>query len=85
MRPVLVIIADVVIHEAIQRVFVEHDHMIEQFATTAANEPLRNAILARASEAGPFRFDSEALYIVSITSPSKFEARSKIRYLGAQS
>jgi hypothetical protein len=25
-------------------VFVEYDHMIEQFATTAANEPFRNAL-----------------------------------------
>jgi hypothetical protein len=42
-------------------VLVEYDHMIEQFATTAANEPFRNAILPRASEAGPFRLDTEAL------------------------
>jgi hypothetical protein len=47
----------VVFHEAFQMVFVEYDHMIEQFATTAANEPFRNAILPRASEAGPFRLD----------------------------
>ena len=45
MRPVLVIIAEVVFHEPFQMVFVEYDHMIEQFATTAANEPFRNAVL----------------------------------------
>jgi len=45
-------------------VFVEYDHMVEQFATTTANEPFRNAILPRASEAGPFRLDTEALYCI---------------------
>lgn len=45
-------------------VFVEYDHMIEQFATTAANEPFRNAILPRASEAGLFRSDTEAFYCI---------------------
>jgi hypothetical protein len=52
MRPVLVIIADVAIHEAFQMPLVEYDHMIEQFVTTAGHEPFRNAILPRASEAG---------------------------------
>jgi hypothetical protein len=48
-------------HEAFQMAFVEYDHMIEQFAPTAANEPFRNATLPRASEAGPFRLNTEAL------------------------
>jgi hypothetical protein len=42
-------------------VFIEYDHMIEQFAPTAADEPFRNAILPRASDASPFRLDAEAL------------------------
>ena len=62
MSTILVIIADVVIHEAFQMTFVEHDHMIKQFATAAANEPFRNAILPGTSETGPFRLDTEALY-----------------------
>jgi hypothetical protein len=41
--------------------FVEYDHMIEQFATTAANEPFRNAILPWAFEAGLFRLETETL------------------------
>ena len=40
---------------------VEYDHLIEQFPTTAANEPFRNAVLPWASEARPFRLDTEAL------------------------
>jgi hypothetical protein len=51
MRPVLVIIADVITHEVFQMVFVEYDHIIKQFAPTAADEPFRNAILPRTSEA----------------------------------
>lgn len=39
MRPVLVIIADVITHEAFQMLFVEYDRMIEQFAPTASDEP----------------------------------------------
>jgi hypothetical protein len=42
--------------------FLEYDHMIEQFATKAANEPFGNTILPRASEAAPFPLDPEALY-----------------------
>src|SRR6516162_7148053 len=61
MSPILVIIADVVMHEAFQMAFVEYDHMIEQFATTAANEPFRNAILPRAFEAGLFRLETKTL------------------------
>ena len=61
MRSILVVIADVIAHEAFQMVFVEDDHMIEQFAPTTAHKPLRNAVLPRASEAGPFRLDTEAL------------------------
>ena len=47
MRPVLVIIADVITHQAFQMAFVDYDHMIEQFAPTASDEPFRNAILPR--------------------------------------
>lgn len=61
MLPVLVIIADVITHEAFQMLFVDYDHMIEQFAPTASDEPFRNVVLPRASEAGPFRLHAEAL------------------------
>ena len=61
MRPVVVIIADVITHEAFQMLFVEYYHMIEQFAPTASDEPLRYSILRRASETGPFRLDAEGV------------------------
>ena len=76
MRPVLVIIAHVVIHESFQMVFIKYDHMIEQFAPTAADEPFRNAILPRASEASPFRLDAEALDGVDCVA---FEIRGPIK------
>jgi hypothetical protein len=56
--------------------FVEYDHMIEQFAPTASNEPFRNAILPRASETGPFRLDAEALDGVDYVA---FEIRGPIK------
>ena len=76
MRPIPVVIADVVTHEAFQMMFVEYDHMIKQFAPTAADEPFRNAILPRASDASPFWLDTEALdgidyAAVEIRSPIK--------------
>jgi hypothetical protein len=57
-------------------VFIKYDHMIEQFAPTAADEPFRNAILPRASDASPFWLDTEALdgidyAAVEIRSPIK--------------
>lgn len=55
-------IENVVIPQAFQMVFVAYNHMIQQFVTAAANEPLRNAILPRASEASPVRLDTEGLY-----------------------
>jgi hypothetical protein len=65
-------------------VLVEYDHMIEQFASTAAHKPFRNPILPRASVAGPFRLDSEALDCLDYVA-IEIRGPSKIKYLGAQS
>ena len=46
-RSVVVIVADVLIHEAFQMPFVEHDHVVEQIAAAVADPPLGNAILPR--------------------------------------
>jgi hypothetical protein len=62
MRPVPVVIADVVVHEAFEMPFVENDYVIEQLAPTTANEPFRNAILPRTSETGPFRLEADFRY-----------------------
>src|SRR6516164_1108645 len=67
MRPVLVIIADVVNHEAFQMAFVEHDHMIKQFATANRSAmPFCQGLLKLV------RFGRiPKLFMVSMRSPSK--------------
>jgi len=49
MRPVIVVVADVLGHEALEVAFVEYDYMIEQIAATA-DESLCYSILPRALE-----------------------------------
>ena len=62
MRPVLVVIADVFVHEALQMALMENNHMIEQVATTGADPALGHAVLPRTAEAGSLGLDAEALY-----------------------
>jgi len=62
MSSVLVVIADVLIHEAFQMPFVENDHMVEQIAATVADPTLRNAVLPRTSEASSLGLDAKAFY-----------------------
>ena len=66
MRPVLVIIADIVVHEAFQMVFVKHDHMAEQVPAAVADEALRDSVLPRALKAGSLGTNTKLL-IVSTT------------------
>ena len=61
MRPVVVVVADVLGHEPFQMAFIEHDHMVEQIAAAVADEALSDAVLPRTLEAGSLRFDAEAL------------------------
>ena len=60
MRAVLVIITDVLVHEAFQMPFVENDHMVEQISAAVADPTLRNAVLPRASETSLLGLDAEA-------------------------
>ena len=48
--PVVVVIADIVIHQSLQMSLVEHEHMIEQIAATVANKSLSDSVLPRAFE-----------------------------------
>ena len=61
MRPVVVVVADVVVHKALQMAFIENDDMVEQITVASPDEAFRNAVLPWTSEAGSFRFDTEAL------------------------
>jgi hypothetical protein len=61
MGSIVVVVTDVLGHEALEMPFVERDDMIEQVSSAVANEALRNSILPRAAEAGPLGRDAEAL------------------------
>jgi hypothetical protein len=62
MRSVVVVVADVLIHEALQMPFIENDHVVEQIPAAVADPALGNAVLPRTAEAGLFRLDAEALH-----------------------
>jgi len=63
MHPVFVVIADVLIHEAFQTVFVDDDHTVKQVAAAVANPALSNAVLPRTTETGPLVLDAKHLLL----------------------
>jgi hypothetical protein len=62
MRPIIVIIADVLTHQPLQMMFIQDDDVIQQVSPTAAHPAFGDAIPPRASEAGPLGLDTEALH-----------------------
>jgi hypothetical protein len=62
MRPVVVVVADVLGRQSLQVAFVKHDHMVEQITTAVPDPALGDAILPRASEARLLGLDAEVLY-----------------------
>src|ERR1035438_6465700 len=62
MRSVLVVIADELIHEALQVPFVHYDRMVEHISAAIADPALGNTVLPWASETCSLRLDAEALY-----------------------
>ena len=61
MSPVIVVVMDVLVHQAFQMTLIVDDHMIEQVAAATPDPPLRNAVLPRASEAGSFWLNAQGL------------------------
>jgi hypothetical protein len=59
MRSIIVIVADILIHQPPQMVPIQNDDMIEQVPMTVANPAFRNTVLSRAPEAGPLRLDTQ--------------------------
>jgi len=49
MRPICMVIADVLAHESIQMQFVYYDHVIKQVSAAASHPTLGNAVLPRAA------------------------------------
>ena len=64
MSSILVIIPDVLVHQAFQMPFVENDHMIDQIATTIPDPALGDTVLPRAPETGSLWLDAKALHRV---------------------
>jgi hypothetical protein len=62
MRSVLVVVTDVLVHQAFQMPFIQNDRMVEQITAAVANPTLSDTVLPRASEAGPLGLDAEAFY-----------------------
>lgn len=64
MRPVLVVVTDVLVHQASEMPFIQNNHVVEQIATAVANPSFGDTILPRTSEAGSLRLDAEVLHRV---------------------
>jgi len=61
-RPVIVEVANIFVHEALQVAFIQHDHVVEQIAAAGANPTFGHTVLPRTAEAGSFRLDAIALH-----------------------
>jgi hypothetical protein len=61
MWPVVMVVADVLIHRALQVTHIERNDMIQEFSPAASDEPLSYSVPPRTAKAGPFRFDPKAL------------------------
>src|SRR5580692_298321 len=65
MRPVVVIVADILVHQAFEMPFIDNDHMVEKIAATSTNPAFGNAVLPGTSEARSLRLNAEALHRVN--------------------
>ena len=52
MRPVVVMVADILAHQPFQMPSIENDHMVEEIPAAVADPTLGDTVLPRASEAG---------------------------------
>ena len=61
-RPIVVVITDVIIHEALEVPFADDDHMVEKIPAAVADPAFGDTVLPRASKAGSFGINAEALH-----------------------
>src|SRR5580700_4611253 len=61
MRPVVVVIVEVLSHEPLAMAFIEHNHMVEQIPAAVTDEAFRYAILPRALKTGSLGLNTEIL------------------------
>ena len=64
MLSVLVVVTDLLAHQAFQMAFVENDDMVEQVVAAVTDPSLRDTILPQTPEAASLWLDAEALYCV---------------------
>ena len=64
MRPVFVIIANVLPHQAFQMPLIQNNYMVKQIASAVADPALGHAVLPRTAEADPLGLDAKALHRV---------------------
>jgi hypothetical protein len=65
MSSVLVVVTDILIHQAFQVPFVENDYRVEQIPSAVADPSFCDAVLPRTSEAGLLRLDAKVLHGVN--------------------
>jgi hypothetical protein len=78
MSPVLVVVADVLVHQPLQVPYVQNDDVIQQISSAISHPAFGDAVLPRASEVGCLGVMPKLLTVL-MTSSLKFAARSKIR------
>lgn len=84
MCPILVVVANVLVHQTFQMPLVQDDHMIEQITAAVTDPALGDTVLPRTSEAGSFGLDAESLqgvddFFVEVrTSIKDHVARSRV-------
>jgi hypothetical protein len=59
MGSVVVVVADILSHQALQVSFIEHEDMIKQVSSTTTNEALCHSVPPRTAEAGSLGFDAK--------------------------
>src|SRR5258708_2365416 len=62
MRPVLVVVADVLVHQSLQVPFVQNDDVIQKISSAISQPAFGDAVLPWASEVGLLGSDTEALH-----------------------
>jgi len=79
-----VVVGDVFTKPSMQMPFVEHNHVVEQFAATSADPPFRDPVLPGASIGGPHGLCAKAANCLS-DRPGKHTTTCKTRLLRANS
>ena len=62
MRPVFVIAANVLTHQAFQMPLIQDNYMVKQIAAAVADPALGHAVLPRTAEAGSLQMNAETLH-----------------------